>query len=203
MPKFKSGDLVVLKSGGPAMTVDTVNTDIFDDDQITGLLCVWFVGDIMQRVRFDHRAVRLLHAAQEHVTPSESDAGINGASAPAAAAASGVLHPPVPVAAKPGSKRANGRRTAAAARARPASEIISEAAPAEAAVAAAPAEPPAPAPEPAPQANADYAAVLDTMVGAMNALMEITDPEPRPAARRTRPKPTLRMPPRKASTTTH
>lgn len=44
MPHFKSGDLVVLKSGGPAMTVDTVNTDIFDDNKITGIVCVWFSG---------------------------------------------------------------------------------------------------------------------------------------------------------------
>ena len=57
MPHFKSGDLVVLKSGGPAMTVDTVNTDIFDDNKITGILCVWFVGEKLERVRFDHRAV--------------------------------------------------------------------------------------------------------------------------------------------------
>src|SRR5437764_4786915 len=57
MPTFKSGDLVVLKSGGPVMTIDTVNADIFDDDKITGLLCVWFVGNKLERVRFDHRAV--------------------------------------------------------------------------------------------------------------------------------------------------
>jgi uncharacterized protein YodC (DUF2158 family) len=57
MPRFKSGDLVVLKSGGPTMTVDTVNTDIFDDNKITGILCVWFVGEKLERVRFDHRAV--------------------------------------------------------------------------------------------------------------------------------------------------
>ena len=57
MTQFKSGDLVVLKSGGPAMTVDTVNTDIFDDSKITGVLCVWFVGDKLERVRFDHRAI--------------------------------------------------------------------------------------------------------------------------------------------------
>jgi uncharacterized protein YodC (DUF2158 family) len=54
---FKSGDLVVLKSGGPTMTVDTVNTDIFDDNKITGVLCAWFVGDKFERARFDHRAI--------------------------------------------------------------------------------------------------------------------------------------------------
>ncbi len=39
------------------MTVDAVNTDIFDDDRITGIICVWFVGDKLERVRFDHRAL--------------------------------------------------------------------------------------------------------------------------------------------------
>ncbi len=219
MPNFKSGDLVVLKSGGPTMTVDTVNTDIFDDDKITGLLCVWFIGDIMQRVRFDYRAVRLLHAAQEHLTPTESGAGTNGVSAPAAAAATGVLHPPIPVAAKVDGKsngksygkRINGR-AAAAARKRPATDIVSEAVretavaqeAAAAAEAAAPVEAlPAPPPsEPTPQQNADYTAVLESMVGAMNALMEATDPAPRPP-RRTRVKPTVRVTARKASATTH
>jgi uncharacterized protein YodC (DUF2158 family) len=62
MPAFKSGDLVVLKSGGPVMTIDTVNTDIFDDDKITGLLCVWFVGNKLERVRFDHRAIDAIDA---------------------------------------------------------------------------------------------------------------------------------------------
>jgi uncharacterized protein YodC (DUF2158 family) len=59
MTIFKSGDLVVLKSGGPTMTVDTVNTDIFDDNRITGVLCVWFVGQKLERVRFDHQAIEL------------------------------------------------------------------------------------------------------------------------------------------------
>ena len=54
---FKSGDLVVLKSGGPTMTVDTVNTDIFDDNKVTGVLCAWFVGNKFERARFDHRAI--------------------------------------------------------------------------------------------------------------------------------------------------
>jgi uncharacterized protein YodC (DUF2158 family) len=57
MTTIKSGDLVVLKSGGPTMTVDTVNTDIFDDNKVTGILCVWFVGEKLERVRFDHRAI--------------------------------------------------------------------------------------------------------------------------------------------------
>jgi uncharacterized protein YodC (DUF2158 family) len=57
MTVLKSGDLVVLRSGGPVMTVDTVNTDIFDDNKITGVLCVWFIGDRLERVRFDHRAI--------------------------------------------------------------------------------------------------------------------------------------------------
>ena len=57
MTVIKSGDLVVLKSGGPTMTIDTVNTDIFDDNKITGVLCVWFVGEKLERVRFDHSAI--------------------------------------------------------------------------------------------------------------------------------------------------
>ncbi len=59
MTVIKSGDLVILKSGGPVMTVDTVNTDILDDNKVTGVLCVWFVGEKLERVRFDHRAVEL------------------------------------------------------------------------------------------------------------------------------------------------
>jgi uncharacterized protein YodC (DUF2158 family) len=68
MTVIKSGDLVVLKSGGPIMTVDTVNTDIFDDDKVTGVLCAWFVGEKLERVRFDHRAIepaRLQEASPE------------------------------------------------------------------------------------------------------------------------------------------
>jgi uncharacterized protein YodC (DUF2158 family) len=57
MGLFKSGDLVVLKSGGPLMTIDTVNADIFDDSKITGVLCAWFDGTKLERVRFDHNAI--------------------------------------------------------------------------------------------------------------------------------------------------
>ena len=73
MTVIKSGDLVVLKSGGPTMTVDTVNTDIFDDDKITGVLCVWFVGEKLERVRFDHRAIELAHLGESNV-PDEAAA---------------------------------------------------------------------------------------------------------------------------------
>lgn len=57
MTILREGDLVVLKSGGPVMTVDAVNTSVFDDNTITGVSCVWFVGDKLQRVRFDHNAI--------------------------------------------------------------------------------------------------------------------------------------------------
>src|SRR5579871_5257720 len=57
MTALRPGDLVVLKSGGPVMTVDTVNTDVFDDDKITGVLCAWFVGNKLERARFDPGAL--------------------------------------------------------------------------------------------------------------------------------------------------
>jgi uncharacterized protein YodC (DUF2158 family) len=57
MTVLKPGDLVILKSAGPVMTVDTVNTDIFDDDKITGILCAWFVGNKLERARFDPDAI--------------------------------------------------------------------------------------------------------------------------------------------------
>ena len=76
MTIIKSGDLVVLKSGGPTMTVDTVNTDIFDDNKITGILCVWFVGDKLERVRFDPRAIEpaLLHKTSPGTEPRLEEA---------------------------------------------------------------------------------------------------------------------------------
>lgn len=57
MTVLKPGDLVVLKSGGPVMTVDTINTDIFDDSKVTGVLCAWFVGNKLERARFDYNAI--------------------------------------------------------------------------------------------------------------------------------------------------
>ena len=57
MTVFRSGNLVVLKSGGPVMTVDAVNTDIFDDNKVTGIVCVWFIGASLQRARFERDAI--------------------------------------------------------------------------------------------------------------------------------------------------
>jgi uncharacterized protein YodC (DUF2158 family) len=68
MTIFKPGHLVVLKSGGPVMTVDAVNTSIFDDNEITGIICVWFVGETLQRARFGRHvleAVRTKPAARK------------------------------------------------------------------------------------------------------------------------------------------
>ena len=55
--RVRAGDLVRLRSGGPVMTVDAINTSVFDDKKITGLSCVWFVGSKLERVRFDPSAV--------------------------------------------------------------------------------------------------------------------------------------------------
>lgn len=75
MPPFKPGDLVVLKSGGPTMTVDAVNTDIFDDDKITGIVCAWFVGEKLERVRFDYRAIEHAQNASDAVETSQEVTG--------------------------------------------------------------------------------------------------------------------------------
>jgi uncharacterized protein YodC (DUF2158 family) len=79
MTIMKSGDLVVLKSGGPTMTVDTVNTDIFDGHKVTGIFCLWFVGEKLERVRFDPESLepaRLQQAAsfEEALSPAVTTA---------------------------------------------------------------------------------------------------------------------------------
>jgi uncharacterized protein YodC (DUF2158 family) len=78
MRVIKSGDLVVLKSGGPTMTVDAVNTSIFDDDEVTGIVCVWFVGDKLERVRFEPGAIepaRLQKPSRKRKLRSKEPAG--------------------------------------------------------------------------------------------------------------------------------
>jgi uncharacterized protein YodC (DUF2158 family) len=72
MTVLKPGDLVILKSGGPVMTVDTVNTDIFDDDKITGILCAWFVGNKLERARFDPDAITPAPSPEAPVEKAET-----------------------------------------------------------------------------------------------------------------------------------
>ncbi|MEW6639116.1 MAG: DUF2158 domain-containing protein [Pseudomonadota bacterium] len=81
MTRLKEGDLVVLKSGGPVMTVDAVNTSVFDDAKVTGVSCVWFVGDSFHRVRFDPKAVERAKAAHiaAHAAARHTTAGRNAA----------------------------------------------------------------------------------------------------------------------------
>jgi len=50
MSDFKEGDLVQLKSGGPAMTVQKVNE--FSEGRII-IDCQWFVDEKLQTARFD------------------------------------------------------------------------------------------------------------------------------------------------------
>ena len=52
------------------MTVDAVNTSIFDDYKITGIVCVWFVGEKLERVRFDHRAIEHAQNTRNAEEPS-------------------------------------------------------------------------------------------------------------------------------------
>ncbi|MGO9359900.1 MAG: YodC family protein [Xanthobacteraceae bacterium] len=178
MTHFKSGDLVVLKSGGPTMTIDTVNTDIFDDGKITGLLCVWFVGDVMQRVRFDHRAVKLVAQPQVEV-PSIDGATTPGAAGEAVAAAAEPVAAPKP--ATDVEPRAATEPVIAAEPEAPPVPATSDGDVADGETAAP--SPEAAAPQPTPEAAGDYAAVLDSMVGAMNAAADLLDPAPRPARR--------------------
>ena len=72
MTVLKPGDLVILKSGGPVMTVDTVNTDIFDDDKVTGILCAWFVGNKLERARFDPDAIASAPSREAPVEKAET-----------------------------------------------------------------------------------------------------------------------------------
>lgn len=188
MTQFKPGDLVVLKSGGPTMTIDTVNTDIFDDDRITGLLCVWFVGDIMQRVRFDHRAVRLSSARPDTLLATGTTDGVAGNGAINGIAAATALHASITMTA-PEIAPATARKSAEPAAEPtepPTAPPVATATDAPDVVAAPPAETAAavtPAPETPPEPAGDYTAVLDSMVGAMNATADLMAEEPRPARR--------------------
>ena len=60
--KFKIGDVVVLKSGGPAMTItnDKTGTDFSKGKVWRGRYdCKWFDGDEMKQARFHQEAIEL------------------------------------------------------------------------------------------------------------------------------------------------
>ena len=65
--KFKPGDLVKLKSGGPVMTVSTVDQgdgpDPFRNETETTYFCGWFAGKKLDGATF--RETSLLSATEE------------------------------------------------------------------------------------------------------------------------------------------
>lgn len=50
MAEFKAGDIVMVKSGSPALTVDHLDTNSKGD--VAGVWCVWFAGAKHERARF-------------------------------------------------------------------------------------------------------------------------------------------------------
>lgn len=48
--KFKPGDVVQLKSGGPAMTISEITTNY--DGNLSGYRCEWFKGASNERAHF-------------------------------------------------------------------------------------------------------------------------------------------------------
>jgi len=56
MAKFVSGNLVKLRSGGPAMTVSKVHKG-FGDGGTDLLECSWFSGGKLQEGRFEENAL--------------------------------------------------------------------------------------------------------------------------------------------------
>ena len=55
--KFKAGDLVELRSGGPVMTVERVS-ESFEMDDVWSYGCTWFAGDKHQHSSFTEAALK-------------------------------------------------------------------------------------------------------------------------------------------------
>lgn len=62
-PKFKTGDLVKLKSGSPVMTVSTVHVDVLPDKPID-VYTSWFAGAKRQRGNFLEDTLELVPNAE-------------------------------------------------------------------------------------------------------------------------------------------
>lgn len=56
-PKFKPGDIVQLKSGGPAMTVSEINT-AYGTGAFKGYQCEWFKGASKERAHFEEETLK-------------------------------------------------------------------------------------------------------------------------------------------------
>jgi uncharacterized protein YodC (DUF2158 family) len=56
MAKFKTGDVVKLNSGGPAMTVDGYQTE--GGAETSKVLCTWFAGEKVERTLFSEELLK-------------------------------------------------------------------------------------------------------------------------------------------------
>ena len=61
--KFSLGDIVQLKSGGPAMTIAKIDTEIISGE-FKGYYCEWFKGASKERAHFEEETLKA------HVTPA-------------------------------------------------------------------------------------------------------------------------------------
>lgn len=62
--EFTLGDIVQLKSGGPAMTVSSITGD--EDDTKRGYRCEWFKGASKETAHFQE------HTLKTYVAPAKS-----------------------------------------------------------------------------------------------------------------------------------
>lgn len=63
--KFNPGDIVQLKSGGPAMTVSAINTS-YDSGEFKGYYCEWFKGASKERAHFEEDTL------QTYIAPTKA-----------------------------------------------------------------------------------------------------------------------------------
>jgi uncharacterized protein YodC (DUF2158 family) len=63
--KFSPGDIVQLKSGGPAMTIAKINNDSLSGE-FKGYYCEWFKGASKERAHFDEETL------QTYVAPKKA-----------------------------------------------------------------------------------------------------------------------------------
>jgi len=67
-PKFKVGDLVVLKSGGPSMTVQEPINSLHDKEFTGQYRCQWFAGKKLDTGKFPEDALETYVPKQQTQT---------------------------------------------------------------------------------------------------------------------------------------